>query len=103
MTNLQEARLAREAEICYSTLAMVTDYDCWHPQHDSVTAEYIISNLGKNAAAAQAVLRTALRHLPIPRGCECAEALKTALVTSSHLVPETVKKELAPIIGKYIR
>jgi 5'-methylthioadenosine phosphorylase len=103
MTNLQEAKLAREAEICYSTLAMVTDYDCWHPQHDSVTAEYIISNLGKNAAAAQAVLRTALRGLPIPRDCECAVALKTALVTPSHLVPDKVKKELAPVIGKYIR
>jgi 5'-methylthioadenosine phosphorylase len=102
MTNLQEAKLAREAEICYSTLAMVTDYDCWHPQHDSVTAEYIISNLGKNAAAAQAVLKTALRHLPIPRGCECAEALKSALVTPSHLVPDKVKRELAPVIGKYI-
>jgi 5'-methylthioadenosine phosphorylase len=103
MTNLQEAKLAREAEICYSTLAMVTDYDCWHPQHDSVTAEYIISNLGKNAAAAQAVLRTALRGLPIPRDCECAVALKTALVTPSHLVPDKVKQELAPVIGKYIR
>jgi 5'-methylthioadenosine phosphorylase len=103
MTNLQEARLAREAEICYSTLAMVTDYDCWHPEHDSVTAESIIANLGKNAAVAQAVLRTALRRLPIPRSCECPEALKTALVTPSHLVPEKVKKELAPVIGKYIR
>ena len=103
MTNLQEARLAREAEICYSTLAMVTDYDCWHPEHDSVTAEYIIGNLGKNAAAAQAVLKTALRRLPIPRGCECAEALKFALVTPPHLVPDKVKRELAPVIGKYIR
>jgi 5'-methylthioadenosine phosphorylase len=102
MTNLQEAKLAREAEICYSTLAMITDYDCWHPEHDSVTAEYIIGNLGKNAAAAQAVLKAALRRLPIPRGCECAEALKFALVTPSHLVPDKVKRELAPVIGKYI-
>jgi 5'-methylthioadenosine phosphorylase len=102
MTNLQEARLAREAEICYSTLAMVTDYDCWHPEHDAVTAEQIIANLGRNAASAKAVLRAALRRLPIPRGCECATALKSALVTPAEAVPESVKRELAPIIGKYI-
>ena len=103
MTNLQEARLAREAEICYSTLAMVTDYDCWHPEHDAVTAEQIIANLGKNAATAKAVLRAALRRLPVSRGCECATALKFALVTPAELVPESVKRELAPIIAKYIR
>jgi 5'-methylthioadenosine phosphorylase len=103
MTNLQEARLAREEEICYATLAMVTDYDCWHPEHDSVTAENIIANLGRNAAAAQAVLRAALHGLPLARDCECAEALRFALVTPSRLVPERVKQERAPIIGKYIR
>ncbi len=103
MTNMQEARLAREAEICYATLAMVTDYDCWHPSHDSVTAEQIIGNLGKNAATAQAVLRAALRRLPIARECECAGALKFALVTPSHLVPAEVKRDLEPIIGKYMR
>lgn len=104
MTNLQEARLAREAEICFSTLAMVTDYDCWHPDHDAVTAEYVISNLGKNAATAKAVLRAALRRLPEnPRNCECAEALRYALVTAADLVPKTVKEELAPIIGKYMK
>ena len=103
MTNIQEARLAREAEICYATLAMVTDYDCWHPEHDSVTAEQIIANLGKNAATAKAVLRAALRRLPVSRGCECATALKFALVTPAELVPESVKRELAPIIAKYIR
>jgi 5'-methylthioadenosine phosphorylase len=102
MTNLQEAKLAREAEICYSTLAMVTDYDCWHPDHDAVTAEQIIGNLGRNAEMAKAVLRAALRRMPTPRDCECASALKFALVTSPDLVPADVKRELAPIIGRYI-
>jgi 5'-methylthioadenosine phosphorylase len=104
MTNLQEAKLAREAELCYATLAMVTDYDCWHPEHDSVTAEQIIANLGRNAATAKAVLRAALRRLPAPpRECECANALKYALVTPPELVPEQVKKELAPLIGRYMK
>jgi 5'-methylthioadenosine phosphorylase len=104
MTNLQEAKLAREAEICYATLAMVTDYDCWHPEHDSVTAEQIIGNLGKNAATAKAALKAALAGLDSsPRTCECASALKFALVTPAELVPEPVKRELAPLIGKYIR
>ena len=104
MTNLQEARLAREAEICYVTLAMVTDYDCWHPEHDAVTAEQIIANLVKNAAMAKAVLRAAVRRVPTgPRDCECASALKHALVTGGELVPAQVKRELAPIIDKYIR
>jgi len=103
MTNLQEAKLAREAEICYSTLAMVTDYDCWHPEHDAVTAEQIIGNLGRNAETARAVLRAAVRRLPIPRSCECACALKFALVTAPELVPPEVKRELAPIVGRYMR
>ena len=103
MTNLQEAKLAREAEICYATLAMVTDYDCWHPDHDAVTAEQIIGNLGKNASMARAVLRAALRRLPIPRECECAHALRYALVTAPELVPEQTKRDLAPIIGRYIK
>ena len=104
MTNLQEAKLAREAEICYATLAMVTDYDCWHPDHDSVTADQIIANLVKNTATAKAVLRSALRGLGA-RGsaCDCADALRHALVTAPELVPEAVKRELAPIIGKYIQ
>jgi 5'-methylthioadenosine phosphorylase len=103
MTNLQEARLAREAEICYSTLAMVTDYDCWHPEHDAVTVEQILANLGRNAEMAKAVLRAAVRRLPIPRDCECASALKFALVTPPELVPEGVKRDLAPIVGRYLR
>ncbi len=103
MTNLQEAKLAREAEICYATLALVTDYDCWHPEHDAVTAEQIIGNLGKNAATARAVLRAAVRRLPIPRDCECACALKFALVTAPELVPAEVKRELLPIVGRYMK
>jgi 5'-methylthioadenosine phosphorylase len=104
MTNLQEARLAREAEVCYSTLAMVTDYDCWHPDHDSVTADQIIRNLVTNAATAKAVLRAAVKGLPEgPRRCECATALAHALVTAAELVPAKVKADLAPIIGKYMK
>jgi 5'-methylthioadenosine phosphorylase len=105
MTNLQEARLAREAEICYSTLAMITDYDCWHPEHDSVTVDAILAVLVKNAGTARAVLRAALRRVDpkAERGCECAHALKAALITPAELVPEALKRELQPIIGKYIQ
>jgi 5'-methylthioadenosine phosphorylase len=104
MTNLQEAKLAREAEICYVTLAMVTDYDCWHPEHDSVTVEQVLANLARNASTAQAVLRAAVRRLPAePRACECARALQNSLVTPAELVPEAVKRELRPIVGKYMR
>ena len=104
MTNLQEARLAREAEICYSTLAMVTDYDCWHPDHDAVTVDQIIQNLVANAAAARNVLREAVKNVPSgPRRCECASALSHALITAPETVPPQVKLDLAPIIGKYIK
>jgi 5'-methylthioadenosine phosphorylase len=103
MTNLQEAKLAREAEICYSTLAMVTDYDCWHPDHDAVTAEQILGVLGKNAETARKVLRAAVRRLPIPRECECASALRHALLTPPELVPEAVRRELEPIVGRYMK
>jgi 5'-methylthioadenosine phosphorylase len=104
MTNLQEARLAREAEICYSTLAMVTDYDCWHPDHDAVTVDQIIQNLVANAARAKEVLRAAVKTLPEgPRRCECASALSHALITAPEMVPPQVKHDLAPIIGKYIK
>jgi 5'-methylthioadenosine phosphorylase len=103
MTNLQEAKLAREAEICYSTLAMVTDYDCWHPDHDAVTAEQIMGVLGKNAHTAKAVLRAAVRRLPIPRGCECANALRYALITPPDLVPDAVKRDLEPILGRFMK
>jgi 5'-methylthioadenosine phosphorylase len=103
MTNLQEAKLAREAEICYSTIALVTDYDCWHPDHDSVTVEMVMSILAKNAATAQQIIAGAVERLPYERTCECASALKYALVTRPEMVPDQVKKDLAPIIGKYIQ
>src|SRR5215467_824203 len=103
MTNLQEAKLAREAEICYTTIALVTDYDCWHPDHDSVTVEMVMSTLAKNAATAQQIIAGAVERLPYERTCECASALKYALVTRPEMVPEQVKKDLAPIIGKCIR
>jgi 5'-methylthioadenosine phosphorylase len=103
MTNLQEAKLAREAEICYATLALVTDYDCWHPDHDSVTVELIIANLTQNALTAQQTIAAAVERLSGPRTCACKDALATAIITRPDQVPESVKKELAPIIGKYIK
>ena len=102
MTNLQEAKLAREAEICYATIALVTDYDCWHPDHDSVTVDMIIQNLVANAKTAQQVIAESVSRLPFERTCECATALKHAIITRPEFVPEQVKRHLAPIIGKYI-
>ena len=102
MTNLQEAKLAREAEICYATLALVTDYDCWHPDHDSVTVELIIANLRQNAATAQTTIAEAVSRLGAPRTCACKDALATAIITRPEHVPEQTKKDLAPIVGKYL-
>jgi 5'-methylthioadenosine phosphorylase len=103
MTNLQEAKLAREAEICYATLALVTDYDCWHPSHDSVTVEMIIANLTQNARTAQKVIAEAVRRLDAaPRTCACATALATAIITRPEHVPAETKARLAPIVGKYL-
>ena len=103
MTNLQEAKLAREAEICYATLALVTDYDCWHPDHDSVTVELIIANLTQNAVTAQKTIADAVGRLDGARTCSCKDALATAIITRPELVPEQTKRELAPIIGKYVK
>ena len=102
MTNLTEAKLAREAEICYATIAMITDYDCWHTDHESVTAAQIIATLSQNAENAQKVLRAAVRGVPAGRSCKCGTALKHSLVTDIKLVPTATKKRLAAIIGKYI-
>ena len=102
MTNLQEAKLAREAEICYVTLALVTDYDCWHPDHDSVTVDLIIANLLQNAATAQKTIAEAVSRLSGPRTCACKDALATAIITRPEHVPDQTKRDLAPIIGKYI-
>ena len=102
MTNLQEAKLAREAEICYATLALVTDYDCWHPDHDSVTVDLIIANLTQNAVTAQKTIAEAVARLSGARTCACKDALATAIITRPEHVPERTKKDLAPIIGKYM-
>ena len=104
MTNLQEAKLAREAEICYATLALVTDYDCWHPDHDSVTVDLIIANLMQNAKTAQQAIAEAVGRIGTEaRACECATALAAALITQPQFVPEQTRKDLAPIIGKYLK
>jgi 5'-methylthioadenosine phosphorylase len=102
MTNLQEAKLAREAEICYSTLALVTDYDCWHPGHDSVTVDMIVANLTQNANTARQVIASAVEQLPVDRTCECARALATALITRADAIPAARKAVLQPLIGKYL-
>ena len=103
MTNLQEAKLAREAEICYATLALITDYDCWHPDHDSVTVDLIVANLVQNAVTAQKAIAEAIGRIGGARTCECATALQNAIITRPELVPEETKKDLAPIVGKYLK
>jgi 5'-methylthioadenosine phosphorylase len=103
MTNVTEAKLAREAEICYSTIAMITDYDCWHPDHDSVSVAAIIATLNRNASNAQNVLREAIKTLPADRPCKCGSALKHAIITDPKVIPAKTKKNLAAIIGKYFR
>jgi len=104
MTNLQEAKLAREAEICYATMALVTDYDCWHESEEDVTVEAILAVLRANAEMAQKILRaTVPRVAQRERGCACASALQYAIVTDPGRIPQKVKDDLAPIIGKYIK
>jgi 5'-methylthioadenosine phosphorylase len=102
MTNLQEAKLAREAEICYVTVAMVTDYDCWHPDHDAVTVTDIIANLVKNAGNACKVVAAAVERMPVERSCKCGSALAHAIITDRKLVPETTRRKLDLIVGKYL-
>ena len=102
MTNLQEAKLAREAEMCYTTIAMVTDYDCWHPEHDAVTVTDIIANLTKNAGNACKVVATAVARLPEARACKCASALKHALITDPATVPPATRKKLELLVAKYL-
>ncbi len=102
MTNLQEAKLAREAEICYATLALVTDYDCWHPTHDDVTVEMIVKNLTQNAVSAQQVISDVVATLPCARPCECATALATSIITRPEAMSASTRKELWPLIGKYL-
>jgi 5'-methylthioadenosine phosphorylase len=102
MTNVTEAKLAREAELCYATVAMITDYDCWHPNHSSVTVTEIIANLNRNSENAQAVLRAAVRQMPVARTCHCGDALKYAILTDRKLIPAAARRRLAAILGKYI-
>ncbi len=104
MTNLPEARLAREAEICYSTLALSTDYDCWHESEDDVTVEAVIATLTKNVDNAKRVIRRAILSVDPrnPRTCPCASALKNAIMTRPDAVPMVTKRQLAPLIGRYI-
>ncbi len=102
MTASPEAKLAREAEMCYATLAIVTDYDCWHPGHESVTAEMILTNLRKGVDTVKRVLKLLLPSIPERRDCACASALKHAVVTDAKYVSENKKKELELLIGKYL-
>ncbi len=102
MTNLQEAKLAREAELCYATLALVTDYDCWHEAHDAVSVETVVEYLNKNVRNAQVIMREAVRRLAeAPRGCGCGSALKSAIFTPPDLWPEATTRKLDAIIRKY--
>jgi 5'-methylthioadenosine phosphorylase len=102
MTNLQEAKLAREAEMCYATLALVTDYDCWHPGHDAVTVETVIEYLNKNVRNAQLIMKAAVKVLATrPRGCKCGSAIQNAIFTGQDLWPEATARRLEAIIGKY--
>jgi 5'-methylthioadenosine phosphorylase len=102
MTNVTDAKLAREAEICYGVIAMITDYDCWHPDHESVTGAQIMATLSQNAENAQDVVRETVKSLPVANDCKCDSALAHALITDRKLVPAATRKRLKAIIGKYI-
>jgi 5'-methylthioadenosine phosphorylase len=102
MTNLQEAKLAREAEIGYATLALVTDYDCWHVSHESVTVVQIIENLQKNAETAKKIIIETVTHLDLSEPSPHANALRSAIITQPDYIPDKIKKDLAPLIGKYV-
>ena len=102
MTGVTEAKLAREAELCYATVALITDYDCWHPQHDAVTLNEIMANMGRNTENVQRAIREAVRSLNEERSCKCGSALAHAIVTDRKAISAATKKRLAPIIGKYM-
>lgn len=103
MTNIAEAKLAREAEICYATLAAVTDYDCWRPAQESVTVEMILQNLQKNVENSKKILRAVINSIPQERACGCKDALKHAIITDRKLISPKIKKDLNIIIGKYVK
>ena len=102
MTALPEAKLAREAEICYATVACATDYDCWHEAEESVTIEMVIANLQQNVSRAKSIIRTAVSRIPQKRECGCAQALKDAIITAPDKISDNMKRELALLIGKYL-
>ncbi|MFN3476942.1 MAG: S-methyl-5'-thioadenosine phosphorylase [Candidatus Methylomirabilales bacterium] len=102
MTNLQEAKLAREAELCYATLAMVTDYDVWHEVEEDVSVEQVVANLQKNAETAKAIIKAAIPLIPGERGCPCSFALKDAIITAKEAIPAEVRRKLDLLIGKYL-
>jgi 5'-methylthioadenosine phosphorylase len=103
MTALPEAKLAREAEICYATVACATDYDCWHESEESVTIEMVIANLQQNVSRAKSIIRTAVSRIPQKRECSCAQALKNAIITAPDKISDNTKRELALLIGKYVK
>lgn len=103
MTNLTEAKLAREAEICYASVSMVTDYDCWHPGHETVTSDQVVANVNRNTENVQKVVRAAVALVPEERTCRCGSSLSAAFVTERSKIPAATKRRLAAIIGKYIR
>jgi len=102
MTAIPEAKLAREAEICYATIACVTDYDCWHPSYETVTIEMVISNLAKTINIAKDIIRIAIKKLPEKRECICSKALENAIITDKRLIPPELKEKYKLLIGKYI-
>jgi len=103
MTSLPEAKLAREAEICYATLAMVTDYDCWHPQHDAVTVNVVLEYLTRNVENSQKILLKAVRAMPRERNCSCASALAHAILTDRRRISPRARKKLSLLVGKYLK
>ena len=102
MTNLQEAKLAREAEICYATLALVTDYDCWHESEEAVTSDMVVQNLLRNVDAARRALRALMSAVPAERACPCKDALAAALATRPEHITAAVKERLDKIIGRHV-
>ena len=103
MTNATEAKLAREAEICYSTIALATDYDCWHHSEEAVTVESVLAVMKKNIETSKALIREAVRIVPVARSCGCGESLRNTIMTPEELIPAKAKRELMPIIGKYMK
>ncbi|BCA79861.1 S-methyl-5'-thioadenosine phosphorylase [Desulfuromonas sp. AOP6] len=102
MTNLPEARLAREAEICYATVALATDYDCWHEEHDDVSVEAVLAIVKQNVETARKIIREAVRNLATPSACACGEALKFAIMTSKEIIPPKTLEKLQVVMGKYL-